>query len=78
MGSDASKLSLAKLLPQQVVAVLLAWLTNVAAKLSMIGQGMYISVFGAREPETGRILALKKARSLIKWRKIMKGATFGG
>ena len=32
MGSDASKLSLAKLLPQQVVAVLLAWLTNVAGE----------------------------------------------
>ncbi|CAN7043264.1 unnamed protein product [Brassica oleracea var. botrytis] len=79
-----------------VVAVLLAWLTNVAGEaihgkgarrrhiwyttiLSTIGeararawqvatppvaigQGMYISVFCAREPETGRILAFKKAR----------------
>uniref|UniRef100_A0A0D3CM40 Uncharacterized protein n=1 Tax=Brassica oleracea var. oleracea TaxID=109376 RepID=A0A0D3CM40_BRAOL len=35
--NDASKLLLAKLLPQQVIAVLLAWLTNVAAKLSMVG-----------------------------------------
>ncbi|KAL0705090.1 hypothetical protein Bca4012_071515 [Brassica carinata] len=97
--NDASKLSLAKLLPQQVVAVLLAWLTNVAGEaihgkgarrrhiwyttilstigeararawqvatppvaVFCIGQGMYISVFCAREPETGRILAFKKAR----------------
>ncbi|CAF1927938.1 unnamed protein product [Brassica napus] len=31
-------------------------------RIVQIGQGMYISVFGAREPETGRILAFKKAR----------------
>ncbi|WZZ62927.1 hypothetical protein YC2023_063034 [Brassica napus] len=37
-----------------------AW--QVATPPVAIGQGMYISVFGAREPETGRILALKKAR----------------
>ncbi|KAH0938326.1 hypothetical protein HID58_005787 [Brassica napus] len=30
--------------------------------MTLIRQGMYTSVFGAREPETGRILAFKKAR----------------
>ncbi|KAH0878389.1 hypothetical protein HID58_065783 [Brassica napus] len=37
-----------------------AW--QVATPPVAIGQGMYISVFCAREPETGRILAFKKAR----------------
>lgn len=31
-------------------------------RILQIRQGMYTSVFGAREPETGRILAFKKAR----------------
>ncbi|KAF2545219.1 hypothetical protein F2Q70_00020548 [Brassica cretica] len=36
--------------------------SSILRLILQIGQGMYISVFGAREPETGRILAFKKAR----------------
>ncbi|KAL6136582.1 hypothetical protein ACLB2K_061877 [Fragaria x ananassa] len=62
---------------EQVAAGWPSWLSNAAGeaiygwvplkadayeKLEKIGQGTYSSVFGAREVETGRILALKKVR----------------